>query len=63
MIRRDDDGVVVVPLEVAEEVATHAKAILLADMMARRNQYEKLGLPLDETVDTAALEAYYQELD
>lgn len=63
MIGCDDDGIVVVPLEVAEEVAGHAKAILLADMVARRKHYETLGLPLDETVDTAALEAYYQDLD
>lgn len=57
----DDDGVVVVPIEVAAEVATHAQAILLADMRARHKHYEKLGLPLDETVDYAAVEAYYQQ--
>lgn len=55
----DDDGIVVVPLEVAAEVATHAVAILLADMRARRRYYEQLGLPMDETVDVEAVEAYY----
>lgn len=55
----DDDGVVVVPKEIAEEVAEHARAILLADMHARRRHYEKLGLPLDSTVDFEAVERYY----
>lgn len=55
----DDDGVVVVPQEVAEEVATHARAILLADMRARRRHYEKLGLTMDGTVDFEATERYY----
>jgi regulator of RNase E activity RraA len=56
----DDDGVVVAPLEVAEEVAVHARAVLLADMRARRRRYERLGMPLDETVDYGAVEAYYE---
>jgi 4-hydroxy-4-methyl-2-oxoglutarate aldolase len=58
----DDDGVVVVPAEVAEEVAIHARAVLLTDMRARRKHYERLGLPLDETVDHEAVERYYAEL-
>jgi regulator of RNase E activity RraA len=57
----DDDGVVVVPLEVAQEVAVHARAILLADMRARSRHYEKLGKPKDETVDVEAVEAYYAQ--
>ncbi|MDQ5853161.1 MAG: RraA family protein [Chloroflexota bacterium] len=57
----DDDGVVVVPLEVAAEVAVHARAILLADMRARRRHYERLGKPLDATVDAEAVEAYYRQ--
>ncbi len=59
----DDDGVIVVPLEVAEEVAVHARAILLADMRARRGYYEKLGIPFDETVDYEAVEAYYRQFE
>ena len=59
----DDDGVIVVPIEVAAEVAWHAKAILLADMKSRRKHYENLGLPLDDTVDFEKLEAYYADFE
>ncbi len=58
----DDDGVVVVPLEVAEEVAIHARAVLLADMRGRRELYARLGMAPDGTVDYEAVEAYYREL-
>jgi 4-hydroxy-4-methyl-2-oxoglutarate aldolase len=58
----DDDGVVVVPIEVAEQVATHARAILLADMRARRKHYESLGMPPDSTVDVDAVEEYYRDV-
>lgn len=57
----DDDGVIVVPLEIAHEVATHAQAILLADMRARRRYYERLNMPFDETVDTEMVERYYRQ--
>lgn len=59
----DDDGVIVVPLEVAEGVARHARAVLLADMNARRRLYDRLGMPPDETVDVETVEAYYAELE
>ena len=55
----DDDGIVVVPAEVGEEVARHARAILLHDMRARRRHYDTLGIEPDETVDFDAVEAYY----
>lgn len=58
----DDDGAIVVPYEVAEEVAGHARAILLADMAARRRHYERLGLDSDSTVDIDAVEEYYGSL-
>ena len=58
----DDDGIVVVPFEVAAEVAGHAKAVLLADMRARRRRYDTLGMVPDETVDTQRIEAYYAGL-
>jgi 4-hydroxy-4-methyl-2-oxoglutarate aldolase len=59
----DDDGVVVVPAEVAEEVAVHARAILLADMRARRKHYERLGKEPDSTVDYKVVESYYAQFD
>lgn len=58
----DDDGLVVVPLEVAREVAIHAREILLKDMRARKSHYESLDMPLDNTVDHDAVLAYYEEL-
>jgi 4-hydroxy-4-methyl-2-oxoglutarate aldolase len=57
----DDDGVIVVPQDIAAEVAVHAQAVLLADMRGRRRLYERLGLPTDETVDVATVEAYYAQ--
>lgn len=59
----DDDGVVVVPLEIAAEIAVHARAILLADMRGRRKLYERLGMRFDETVDYETVEAYYSQLN
>jgi regulator of RNase E activity RraA len=46
----DDDGVVVVPQEIAAEVARRAKLIQDKDRPGRRRAYGKLGLSLDETV-------------
>lgn len=63
MVGCDDDGVVVVPQEIAAEVAMHARAILLADMRGRRGLYERLGMAPDETVDFEAVEAYYRDLE
>jgi regulator of RNase E activity RraA len=59
----DDDGVVVVPLAVAEQVAVHARAILLADMRGRRKLYETLDMPPDETVDFETVETYYSQFE
>ncbi|MFO7668824.1 MAG: hypothetical protein R6W31_04120 [Bacteroidales bacterium] len=47
----DGDGVVVVPRRVAVEVAGHAKAVLAKDKAGRKNLYEQLGMPLDQTVE------------
>ena len=57
----DDDGVVVVPVEVAQEVAVHARAVLLADMRARRDLYARLGKEPDATVDYETVERYYRQ--
>ncbi len=57
----DDDGIIVIPIEVAPEVAVHARAILLADMRGRRRHYESLGMDPDETVDFEKVEEYYRQ--
>lgn len=46
----DDDGVVVVPQELADEVARRASLIQDKDRPGRRAGYKAIGLPLDETV-------------
>ncbi len=46
----DGDGVIVVPRNVAEQVAKHAREILDKDKAGRKNLYESLGRPLDKTV-------------
>ncbi len=46
----DDDGVVVVPQDIAEEVADRARRIQEVDRPSRREGYQTLGLPLDDTV-------------
>jgi hypothetical protein len=51
-----------VPAHVAEEVAVHARAVLLDDMRARTALYKRLGARPDETVDVEMVEAYYQQL-
>lgn len=51
----DNDGVVVVPRALAAEVAERAIKIRVWDMEARRKKFAALGLPIDETVDRAAL--------
>ena len=50
VIVADGDGVLVVPRAVAPEVAVYARKILDGDKEGRRKLYEKLGLPLDDSV-------------
>lgn len=47
----DGDGVVVIPQEEAEEVARRAWLVQDKDRRMRRAFYEKLGMPLDNTVE------------
>lgn len=59
----DDDGLVVVPLEVAVQVAIHARAVLLHDMRARRAHFEQLGMEMDATVDVEGMQRQFAEID
>lgn len=51
VIVADGDGVICVPREFARPVAEFAREILVGDKRARRALYQKLGLPLDRTVE------------
>lgn len=50
LVVADGDGVIVVPLEIAHDVAKYAHQELRSDKASRRQKYERLGLELDETV-------------
>ena len=56
----DDDGVLVVPAEVAEEVGKIACDILIDDEKKRRAHYQRLGIALDDTVNVEMLEEFYK---
>ena len=58
----DGDGALVVPAEVAHEVAVIAKTILLDDVRGRRRLYERLGMPFDETVAIDEMTAFFAGL-
>jgi len=58
----DWDGVIVVPTEVAENVLVIAARIAVNDKRARRRLYEKLGKPLDDTVDDEGAREYFKDL-
>jgi regulator of RNase E activity RraA len=47
----DGDGVIVVPRQQAEKVGQLAREIHEGDERGRRQRFERLGIPLDETVD------------
>ena len=51
MIIGDDDGVVCVPQDIADEVGKRAYRIQQKDRVDRRRLYEKLGRQPDETVE------------
>lgn len=51
LVVADDDGVMIVPHELAPEVVDRARRIQDADRPGRRQGYEELGLPFDETIE------------
>ncbi|MCJ7692218.1 MAG: RraA family protein [Sedimentisphaerales bacterium] len=50
VILADGDGVLCVPRAYAKEVADYARATLQMDMPRRKEMYQKLGIPLDDSV-------------
>lgn len=58
----DWDGVVVVPLDVAEDVLYFAATIAVDDKKARRRLYDKLGKAPDETVDWEAAAEFFKDI-
>jgi 4-hydroxy-4-methyl-2-oxoglutarate aldolase len=51
LVVADGDGVIVVPRERALEVGRLAREIYNGDERSRRARFERLGIPLDETVE------------
>ena len=51
LVVADGDGVIVVPLEIAEDVAKHAWVVAEGDKRGRRRIYESIGREPDWTVD------------
>jgi len=58
----DWDGVLVVPIEIAEDVLAVAARIAVDDKKARRRLYEKTGRQPDATVDWESAAEYYKDL-
>lgn len=58
----DWDGVVVVPVEVAEDALVVAARIAVDDKKGRRRLYDKLGKKPDETVDWEAAAEFFKDL-
>jgi len=51
MLLADHDGVIVIPARYADEVAYRSYKIQQIDRVNRRRNYEKAGMPFDETVE------------
>jgi regulator of RNase E activity RraA len=58
----DWDGCLVVPIEVAHDVLVIAARIAVDDKKSRRRLYEKLGRPIDETVDWESAAEFFKDL-
>jgi regulator of RNase E activity RraA len=58
----DWDGVIVVPIDVAEDVLAFAARIAIDDKKGRRRLYDKTGRKPDESVDWEAAQEYFKDL-
>ena len=58
----DWDGVLVVPIEIAEDVLAVAARIAVDDKKARRRLYDKTGRAPDATVDWESAAEFYKDL-
>jgi len=58
----DGDGCLVVPYELVHDVIVIARGILIDDARKRRELYQRLGLPADDTVNVEAMEAFYGDV-
>lgn len=58
----DWDGVLVVPIEIAEDVLAIAARIAVDDKKARRRLYDKTGRKRDATVDWESAAEFYKDL-
>jgi regulator of RNase E activity RraA len=58
----DWDGCLVVPIEVADDVLAIAARIAVDDKKSRRALYEKLGRPMDATVDWESAADCFRDL-
>lgn len=58
----DWDGVVVVPIEVAEDVLYFAAQIAIDDKKGRRKIYDRLGKKPDESVDWESAAEYFKDI-
>jgi 4-hydroxy-4-methyl-2-oxoglutarate aldolase len=58
----DWDGVVVVPIEVAEDVLFFAASIAVDDKQKRRKLYDRLGKKPDDTVDYEGAAAWFKDI-
>jgi regulator of RNase E activity RraA len=51
LIVADGDGVIVVPRQHALQVGKLARGVMVGDQKSRAQRFDRLGMPLDETVE------------
>ena len=58
----DDDGVLSVPAEHADELAERAYVVQFMDRISRRRNYMRKNMPFDETVELLPVRGKYSEI-